>query len=206
MIFTKNIALSDGRVFNTHEVSETSYDIPSEDYTIFINSWENEDRTGFPTRFFHRTTKPIEQINDELTEEQLLTFDWFLLGQSTAVVEKTFEELKAIKREEITNARLKANYDKFTLEDKEFNASQAAQNDLNGISNYISLYGELPPSFPGAWMALDESILYIPDVDSFKGLYSAFVAQGNANFTKMAILLAHVELATTPEELAEVIW
>lgn len=115
-------------------------------------------------------------------------------------------EAKAEKSKELANARLRANLTSFTYNGKNYSASQTAQNDLNAIANYASLFNALPSAFPNAWVALDGAVIAIPDVAAFKALYSAMVAQGSANFIKMQTLLYQAIQATTQASLDAVTW
>lgn len=115
-------------------------------------------------------------------------------------------QAKANKTNELAMSRARANLSSFTYNGHEYSATQIAQNDLNAIANYSSLFGALPASFPNAWQALDGTVIAIPDVASFKVLYSAMVAQGSANFVKLQTLLYYVSIATTQAELDLILW
>lgn len=113
---------------------------------------------------------------------------------------------QAIKSQEIANARQIANVTSFTYAGREYSATQTAQNDLNAIANYCSLFNTLPVSFPNRWMDIDGMALYIEDVAAFKALYSAMVAQGSANFIKMQTLMYAISQATNQAELELIQW
>lgn len=116
------------------------------------------------------------------------------------------ETAKTKKSNELAYARARANVTSFTYNTKDYSATQTAQNDLNAIANYASLFNALPASFPNAWQAIDGTVIAIADVAAFKALYSAMVAQGSANFIKLQTLLNQVSQATTQAQLSAIVW
>lgn len=74
------------------------------------------------------------------------------------------------------------------------------------MNGYVALYGALPPGFPGAWKAVDNTYLPIANVDAWKVFYTAMVAQGAANFAHAQELKAQLAAATTPEAVAAIVW
>lgn len=118
----------------------------------------------------------------------------------------TLAQAQATQSDLISTALVLANLTNFTYSAKSYSADQSAQNNLNAIANYASLFSALPSGFPGGWVALDKSILPIPDVATFKLLYSAMVAQGAANFVKMQNLLGQIAASTTASQAQAVVW
>jgi hypothetical protein len=103
-------------------------------------------------------------------------------------------------------AREQANLSNFTYLGKQYSATQTAQNDLNGIANFVSLNNSLPVSFNGFWLSISGDVLPLPNVAAFNTFYTAFVDQGNANFVKMTNLIAQAQAATTKQELDAIVW
>jgi hypothetical protein len=124
------------------------------------------------------------------------------------VIDPVFDIVAArdLKYAEITKSRINANLSSFNFDGQVYAANQTAQNDLNAIANYSSMFGALPPDFPGAWAAIDGAIRPISTVDDFKPLYSAMVKQGSVNFMHMQYLFAYIEAATTQAELDLITW
>ncbi|MEW5893393.1 MAG: DUF4376 domain-containing protein [Pseudomonadota bacterium] len=118
----------------------------------------------------------------------------------------TFDELKAAKNAEINLARAMANTSTFDHGGKTFSCDQLSRSDIDGVNGYVALYGALPPAFPGAWKAVDNTYLPIADVDAWKVFYTAMVAQGAANFAHAQELKAQLAAATTPEAVAAIVW
>jgi hypothetical protein len=116
------------------------------------------------------------------------------------------DQLKAAKNAEINVERAAANTSSFDHGGKTFSCDQLSRSDIDGVNGYVALYGALPPGFPGAWKAVDNTYLPIADVDAWKVFYTAMVAKGAANFAHAQELKAHLAAATTPEAVAAIIW
>jgi len=118
----------------------------------------------------------------------------------------TLDELKAAKNAEINRARELANTRTFDHGGKSFSCDRLSRGDIDGVNGYVALYGALPPGFPGAWKAVDDSHLPIADVDAWKAFYAAMVARGAANFLHAQELKAQLAAAATAEEVAAIVW
>ncbi|MDT3735555.1 MAG: DUF4376 domain-containing protein [Denitratisoma sp.] len=118
----------------------------------------------------------------------------------------TLEELKLSKNAEINAARAAANAGTFAHGGKTFACDALSRGDIDGVNGYVALFGALPPEFPGAWKAADNSYLPIEDVPAWKAFYAAMVAQGAANFAHAQALKAQLAAATTPEAVAAIAW
>lgn len=118
----------------------------------------------------------------------------------------TLDEIKAEKNVEINAARAAANTSAFIHDGKSFSCDALSRSDIDGVNGYVALYGALPPSFPGAWKAADNSYYPIADVAAWKAFYASMVATGSANFSHAQDLKALLAAATTPEAVAAVTW
>lgn len=118
----------------------------------------------------------------------------------------TFDELKAAKNAEINQARATANTSTFTHDGKAFGCDALSRSDIDGVNGYMALYGALPPAFPGAWKAADNSYYPIADVAAWKAFYASMVATGSTNFMHAQTLKAQLAAATTPEAVAAIVW
>jgi hypothetical protein len=105
----------------------------------------------------------------------------------------TIAEFSAAKNTEINAWRLAANLSTFTHGGKIIACDALSRSDIDGVNGYVALYGSLPPAFPGAWKAVDNSYLPIADVTAWKGFYAAMVAQGAANFAHTQALKGQLQ-------------
>lgn len=58
----------------------------------------------------------------------------------------------------------------------------------------------------GAWKAMDNSYVAIPDVGTFKAMHAAMTAQGTVNFGHSQTLKAALAAATTVEQIEAIVW
>lgn len=118
----------------------------------------------------------------------------------------SIDTLKAAKNAEINAVRLAANTATFTHNGKTISCDPLSRGDIDGVNGYVALYGALPPGFPGAWKAVDNTWLPIADVEAWKLFYAAMVAQGAANFAHAQDLKLRLAAATTADEVAAIVW
>lgn len=114
--------------------------------------------------------------------------------------------LKAAKNAEINAARLAANFSTFMHAGKVIACDQLSRSDIDGTNGFVSLYGSMPPGWPGGWKAVDNSYVPIVGVTGWKAFYGSMFAAGNANFAKAQALKAQLDAATTAEEVAAIAW
>jgi hypothetical protein len=81
-----------------------------------------------------------------------------------------------------------------------------SRSDIDGVAAFVALYDALPPEFPGAWKAVDNNYVPIPDAATFKAMISAMVAAGTSNFLHAQDLKAQLAAATTEEEIQAIAW
>lgn len=113
---------------------------------------------------------------------------------------------KAAKNTEINDARMTANRGTFTHAGKVFSCDELSRSDIDGVNGYAALIGDLPPGWPGAWKAADNSYHPIADIPAWGAFYAAMVATGNANFAKSQALKAQLAAATTVEQINAIQW
>lgn len=118
----------------------------------------------------------------------------------------TLSALKTLRNTDINTWRAAANAGSFSFDGKIFSCDQLSRGDIDGVNGFVSLTGALPPGFPGAWKAIDNSYLAIPDVAAWTGFYGAMVAAGAANFSHAQTLKAQLAAAATAEEVAAIVW
>lgn len=114
--------------------------------------------------------------------------------------------LKAAKAEEINAARLAATYSTFTYEGKTISCDQLSRSDIDGVNGYVALNASLPPSWPGAWKAVDNTYVTISDVTAWGAFYASMVAAGTTNFAHSQALKSTLAAATTAEDISAVVW
>lgn len=114
--------------------------------------------------------------------------------------------LKSAKNAEINAARLAANFSTFTHSGKTFACDQLSRSDIDCTNGFVSLYGSMPPGWPGGWKAVDNTYTPITTVNDWKAFYASLFAAGNANFAHAQALKAALSNATTAEQVAAIQW
>ena len=215
MIFYIDKLLPDGRILSFHKITETKIDFATKVLTPIIGSWALEtDAINNGDKYLEFyveisfTTWNEALLNNLETTVLNLPWQYYKNQFVPAEVTPPFNLVvaKIEKAKQLASQRLIANLTSFTYNTKDYSANQTAQNDLNAIANYASLFNALPASFPNAWQAIDGTVIAIPDVTAFKSLYSAMVAQGAANFIKMQTLLYQANAATNQAQLEAINW
>jgi hypothetical protein len=114
--------------------------------------------------------------------------------------------LRSAKNAEINHWRAAANLSTFPHAGKVIACDALSRSDIDGVANQISLFGTFPDGFPGAWKAVDNSYIVLPDIDAFKAMYASMTAQGAENFNHAQALKAALAGAGSPEEIAAIVW
>lgn len=122
------------------------------------------------------------------------------------IIAPTLLELKQLKVIEINSIRGAKNSSSFPFAGKLIACDQLSRSDIDAVTGFIALTGSLPPSFPGAWKAVDNSYISIPDINTFKAMYGAMVAEGTVNFTRSEQLKGMVAAATTKIQVEAIVW
>lgn len=118
----------------------------------------------------------------------------------------TLDDLKAGKNSEINAARLAANRSTFTHAGKSFACDELSRGDIDGANGYVTLYGTMPPGWPGGWKAVDNTYHPIADVAEWKAFYTSMFSSGNANFAHAQTLKTQLASATTEAQVAAIVW
>ncbi|MFZ2306846.1 MAG: DUF4376 domain-containing protein [Rhodoferax sp.] len=113
---------------------------------------------------------------------------------------------KAAKNLMINRWRMDANQTSFAHAGKTIACDPLSRSDIDAVAGSISLTGELPAGFPGAWKAVDNSYLMLPDVAAFKAMYASMTLQGTSNFSHSQTLKAALAAATTVEQVNAITW
>lgn len=118
----------------------------------------------------------------------------------------TLADLKAAKNAEINAARLTANRSTFVHLTKQFACDELSRSDIDGANGQISNLGAMPAGWPGGWKAVDNTYLPITTVVDWKAFYSSMFAAGAANFAHAQDLKTQLASATTPAQVAAIVW
>ncbi len=113
---------------------------------------------------------------------------------------------RARKNDEINAAWIRADSGAFAYADEQFRAGADDVLRLNSINGYISLMNEMPPDWIGAWKTMADTFIELPDVESWKPFYTAFVMKGVTNYLAAQGLKALLAAATTVAEIAAITW
>ncbi len=124
-------------------------------------------------------------------------------GGVAVPIVKSIEQVRADKRAEINSTRLSANT-YFTFAGKTIDSDDASRANIDSINGYVSLTGELPPSFPGIWKAQDNTFVPVPTVAEWTAMYGAMVARVQQNFARSEQLKSQLAAATTVQEIAAI--
>ena len=114
--------------------------------------------------------------------------------------------VKAAKNLQINLWRAAANQSHFTYSGKQIACDALSRSDIDAVANSIALTGGFPAGFPGAWKAMDNSYVAIPDVDAFKAMHAAMTMQGTINFGHSQDLKAALAAANTVDQIDAIVW
>jgi hypothetical protein len=118
----------------------------------------------------------------------------------------TIDELKAAKNDEINRARLAANQTTFEHGGKLVACDPLSRSDIDAVAIHVARSGAFPTGFPGAWKAVDNSYIMLPDLAAWDAFYASMTAQGTANFNHAQALKEQLKNALTKEEIDAIRW
>lgn len=151
----------------------------------------------------------ITERVDELVPEQVdgvWTQRWQVVTLPAEQAAANLAQAKAVKNAWINTSRLAANRGAFTHGGKSFACDELSRSDIDGITSFVTLAGSLPPGWPGAWKAVDNTYLPITSVAEWTAFVASMVSAGNANFAKAQALKAQLAAATTSEQINAIVW
>lgn len=122
------------------------------------------------------------------------------------LTEAELASLKAKKNADINRWRLEANKTQFTHNGKVIACDELSRGDIDAVASSIALTGSFPAEFPGAWKAVDNSLVLLPTIEAFKAMYASMTAQGTANFNRSQQLKAALAAATTEADIDAIVW
>jgi hypothetical protein len=118
----------------------------------------------------------------------------------------SLETAKALKLDEITAAKVRADQDHFIFEGKRIRANADAMLQIQTTMNGVLARGRLRDDWPGGWLAMDGSVVPIPDVATWYRFHDAIEATGQVYYDRTRTLEALVSRAATLEEVQAIHW
>ncbi len=118
-------------------------------------------------------------------------------------------DLESIKREQtaaINAAHTLANRTSFMFQGKEIQADEHSMTQIQITNGGILTRGGLRPGWLGAWKALDNTYVAIPDLATWHAFYESIEATGTANFIKAQTLKQAITAAQTIAEVTAITW
>ena len=113
---------------------------------------------------------------------------------------------KAAKNTQINLWRADANQTSIPHAGKLVACDALSRSDIDAVANSIALTGAFPAGFPGAWKAVDNSYIMLPNVDAFKAMHASMTAQGTINFGHSQDLKAALAAATDVGAVNAIVW
>lgn len=117
-----------------------------------------------------------------------------------------FAAAKTAKNIQINAWRATANQTTFPHAGKLIACDALSRSDIDAVANSVSLTGAFPAGFPGAWKAVDNTYIMLPNVDAFKAMHASMTLQGTINFGRSQTLKADLAAATTLEQVNALTW
>jgi hypothetical protein len=114
------------------------------------------------------------------------------------------DRAKVAKRAAINTAWLAANADTFLFEGAQISVNTKSRGDIDAINGYVAVMGELPRTWPGGWKGVNNTVVPIPDIQTWRRFYAAMVNTGTEYYAHAQDLKARVDAASTPDEVAGV--
>lgn len=127
-------------------------------------------------------------------------------GTSPSDILENLNKAKLEKIQQINLWRATANQTYFTHQGKQIACDQLSRSDIDAVAANISLTGTFPAGFPGAWKAMDNSYIMLPNIAAFKAMYESMTLQGTTNFGQSQALKTQLAAATTLEQINDIIW
>ena len=123
----------------------------------------------------------------------------------------TLDQLRAARNQAINAWKLEANdtYFEFAGEQIAYRASDRIE--IQAVHNWVTLTGTMPSApdwsdWPGAWKAISNRWVPLPDVETWKAFTLAIGLRGTAHFKRAQLLKATVAAAATPAEIEAITW
>lgn len=171
------------------------------------------DLSEFNAAVVEPTAAPAFDAITEVVSEGTPSFSegkwrqvWIVSALNPSEIADKLVALKSAKNSQINAARLAANFTVFTHAGKTIACDQLSRSDIDGMNGFVTLYGSLPPGWPGGWKAVDNTYVAITTVAEWKAFYASMFTQGNTNFAKSQTLKASLAAATTAAQVQAIVW
>lgn len=208
MSIYKMVTLPTGEAYEYHRVVHGEVNYEEGVFTVTVASWANRNDYLLQRRparnSFELSLDVISTVEAVLVSDGL--FDGGVIVSDENTEGTALEKAKASKNAAINAARMSANTSSFTHAGKAFSCDRLSRSDIDGVNGLVSIINSLPPGWPGAWKAVDNTYHLIPDVTAWVAFYGAMVATGTAHFAHSQALKALLVNAGTPAEVAEIHW
>lgn len=192
------------QIFSEYDIraafQDTSFPTPFQPPEGYAELTPAEQPTYDPVTHFLREGAPAVDADGRWTRT------WEVIARDQSDVDRSIAEARREKNAEINSKRLEANRSSFEHQGKLFACDELSRSDIDGVTSFVSLSGSLPPGWPGAWKAIDNSFHPIASVDDWKAFVASMVAAGNANFAKAQALKAQLSAAVTYDEIKAIKW
>ena len=184
----------------------TSFPVPFEPLPSY-KSVKIKSKPVFVSKTHECIPLPPKKILDEWVQ------DWNTVALTAAVIverelvlQKQLAEAKISRNGYIDNSRFRINFTSFMHGGKEVSSNQLSRSDIDATNGYVAVFGVLPPGFPGGWIAIDKTLIAIPDITAWKAFYASMFAAGGANFAIAQSLKTQIAAATTVDEVVAITW
>jgi hypothetical protein len=171
---------------------------------------QNNKVINADTGFYEGTVWRPFKLLEGLSDEQKAELNIKSLSQLRRTVRRPRPPLKLEtvvekKLKEMNSRRGLADNGSFTFQGKTVDGDSESRSKMEAITGLITLMGgQLPPGWVGGWKANDNTIIPIPDVETWVQFFGSMVAQGQANFvrseTRKGQVKAIVDSDLTDEE------
>lgn len=141
-----------------------------------------------------------DALDADIMEALELTF-----VEPTPEVESLID-IKTRKNREINGQWQAADLSVFEFQGKLVSMDTASRHRLDSIFNFLLSKGSFPSGFTGSWKAVDNSLIPMPDSNTFEQMYAAMVEAQTANFIRAQTLKEEVIAATTSDAVASISW
>jgi len=131
---------------------------------------------------------------------------WALQAIPQAQLDASLAAAKTAKNTQINQWREQANGSTFPYGGKHIACDRLSKDDIMGTALHALLFNAFPDDFPGAWKATDNSYLPMPDIATFKAMFSAMTNQGSLNFAYSQQLKTQLANAATLAAVNEIVW
>lgn len=191
-----------GRITSVAELSdETLEHYSSTEAQVLIGV------VGDPMRHYVVNHALAEYTEAERSALAALAPGWtWHMPDRVAVDTRDLTTTRAHKNAAINAARLAANRTSFQFGGKDIACDELSALDIASVNGIVSLTGAMPPNWIGAWKAMDNTYVAIPDHAAWISFYAAMVQTGTANFNRAQSLKAALATATTNAEIDSITW